>query len=208
MATTQTMLDVALVESAMRENQAAIEATAITVTVDLPASVPVRGDKVLPCQTVLNLANNAVRHIQPCGTLHISSRHDDSTTALTVENAGEELTDRAFSTLTEPFDLGSGRIAGTVDRGNGLGLASVDSVIHLDHGSHPCAQERAEAWSPRRPFRGAQTRPGRPGMLSAPVRRSRNVAVAAAWGAQLDRPVSQEMLPSRTRPGEAGADVL
>jgi two-component system sensor histidine kinase VanS len=54
---------------------------------------------------------------------------------LAIENTGDDVTEQITGTLTEPFVRGTGRIAGTSDRGYGLGLAIVDSIVRLHQGT-------------------------------------------------------------------------
>jgi two-component system sensor histidine kinase VanS len=56
------------------------------------------------------------------------------TVVLTVENTGEKLTPRLVSTLTEPFQRGTGRIR-IAHAGVGLGLAIVASITQAHEGT-------------------------------------------------------------------------
>ena len=126
---------VPLIESALDDERSTIEASGIAVTIELPASAPVRGDAVLLRQAVVNVVHNSVRYNRPGGLIRICGHSDESTMTLTIENTGDDVTEQITGTLTEPFVRGTGRIAGTSDRGYGLGLAIVDSIVRLHQGT-------------------------------------------------------------------------
>ena len=126
---------VPLIESALDDERSTIEASGIAVTIELPASAPVRGDAVLLRQAVVNVVHNSVRYNRPGGLIRICGHFGESTMTLTIENTGDDVTEQISGTLTEPFVRGTGRIAGTSDRGYGLGLAIVDSIVRLHQGT-------------------------------------------------------------------------
>ena len=126
---------VPLIESALDDERSTIEASGIAVTIELPASAPVRGDAVLLRQAVVNVVHNSVRYNRPGGLIRICGHFGESTMTMTIENTGDDVTEQISGTLTEPFVRGTGRIAGTSDRGYGLGLAIVDSIVRLHQGT-------------------------------------------------------------------------
>jgi two-component system sensor histidine kinase VanS len=126
---------VPLIESALDDERSTIEASGIAVTIELPASAPVHGDAVLLRQAVVNVVHNSVRYNRPGGLIRIRGHSDESTMTLAIENTGDDVTEQITGTLTEPFVRGTGRIAGTSDRGYGLGLAIVDSIVRLHQGT-------------------------------------------------------------------------
>jgi two-component system sensor histidine kinase VanS len=82
-----------------------------------------------------NLVHNAIVHNLPeQGTVWVKTGRRPGTVVLTVENTGEKLTPQLISTLTEPFQRGTGRIR-TDHAGVGLGLAIVKSITRAHDGT-------------------------------------------------------------------------
>ncbi len=131
---------VGVTQAALLEEQPSIDHSCLTLTCDLPASAMVRGDAVLVRQAVLNLIRNAVRHNVPDGSITVAGRLTGDAVVLTVENTGDLLTDALVASLAEPFVRGAGRVATGLAGGHGLGLAIVDSILRVHHGTlrlHP-----------------------------------------------------------------------
>mgnify|MGYP000933127846 CR=1 FL=1 len=81
---------VPLIESALDDERSTIEASGIAVTIELPASAPVRGDAVLLRQAVVNVVHNSVRYNRPGGLIRICGHFGESTMTLTIENTGDD----------------------------------------------------------------------------------------------------------------------
>jgi two-component system sensor histidine kinase VanS len=82
-----------------------------------------------------NLLHNAIVHNLPeHGTVRLSAAIVPGSVTLTVENTGEKLTPQLVSTLTEPFQRGTGRVRGG-HPGVGLGLAIVKSIAQAHDGT-------------------------------------------------------------------------
>ena len=111
------------------------EISGVTIESDLAAD-SVRADATLLRQLVTNLAQNAVVHNHPGGSVRISSRHAAGQTVLEVSNTGEILEQSVVDTLTEPFVRAHGRTRRPGDRhgGSGLGLAIASSIVRA-HGA-------------------------------------------------------------------------
>jgi two-component system, OmpR family, sensor histidine kinase VanS len=79
--------------------------------------------------------HNAIVHNLPeQGTVWVKTSISPETVVLTVENTGEKLTSQVVSTLTEPFQRGTGRIRSD-HAGVGLGLAIVKSITQAHDGT-------------------------------------------------------------------------
>ncbi len=106
------------------------------VTIETSAdTTPTAGSPALLLQLTSNLVHNAIVHNLPAdGTVRVTSRVQDESVVLTVENTGEKLTAQLVSTLAEPFQRGTGRIR-TDHPGVGLGLAIVKSITHAHDGT-------------------------------------------------------------------------
>jgi len=107
----------------------AAEAAARRIRVHLRGSrCVVLGDEALLDRLVANLAENAVRHNVPGGTVEISTGDD----GLRVVNDGPRVREEDLARLTEPFE----RLDRTTDRpGTGLGLSIVRTVTEAHGGS-------------------------------------------------------------------------
>ncbi|GGW95930.1 sensor protein CutS [Streptomyces malachitofuscus] len=121
------------------------QAPGIEITQDLPddsgADCEMAGNEVLMRRVVANLLDNACVHNIPQGSVHVSVRTESDpasgifadTLVLEVDNAGPGVDPDTVDRLFEPFYRARPRIAG--DRGHGLGLAIVRSVIHAHRGT-------------------------------------------------------------------------
>lgn len=102
----------------------------ITVHADLSPRT-VSGDAVLLERVITNLLQNAVRYNRPGGEVWVEVGDDP---ALRVRNTGPVVPEDAVPTLFEPFRrLGSARTGS--DRGVGLGLSIVESVVKAHAGT-------------------------------------------------------------------------
>jgi two-component system, OmpR family, sensor histidine kinase VanS len=96
---------------------------------------PTVGSHALLLQMTTNLLHNAIVHNLPeHGTVRFSTAIGPGSVMLTVENTGEKLTAQLVSTLTEPFQRGTGRARGG-HTGVGLGLAIVKSITQAHDGT-------------------------------------------------------------------------
>jgi two-component system sensor histidine kinase VanS len=96
---------------------------------------PTLGSHALLLQMTTNLVHNAIVHNLPDrGAVWVTTSVRPNQAVLTVENTGEKLTPPLVSTLTEPFQRGTGRIR-TNDVGVGLGLAIVKSIAQAHGGT-------------------------------------------------------------------------
>jgi two-component system sensor histidine kinase VanS len=106
------------------------------VTVETSGDITLTtGSHALLLQMTTNLLHNAIVHNVPeHGTVHVNTALDPGSVVLTVENTGDQLTSHAVSTLTEPFQRGTGRIRSD-HAGVGLGLAIVNSITRAHDGT-------------------------------------------------------------------------
>jgi two-component system sensor histidine kinase VanS len=106
------------------------------VTIETSGDItPTIGSHALLLQMTTNLVHNAIVHNLPeQGTVWVRTSIRTETVVLTVENTGEKLSPQLVSTLTEPFQRGTGRIR-TDHAGVGLGLAIVKSIAQAHDGT-------------------------------------------------------------------------
>jgi two-component system sensor histidine kinase VanS len=106
------------------------------VTVEVSGEItPAVGSRALLLQMTTNLLHNAIVHNLPgYGTVRIKTASCPGSVMLAVENTGDRLTPQLVSTLTEPFQRGTGRARGD-QAGVGLGLAIVKSITQAHDGT-------------------------------------------------------------------------
>ncbi|GAA2996872.1 sensor histidine kinase [Actinokineospora diospyrosa] len=106
------------------------------VTIETSAELaPTSGSYVLLSQLTANLVHNAIVHNLPeRGVVWVSTDVYSEAVVLTVENTGAKLSPQLVSTLTEPFQRGTGRVRSD-HAGVGLGLAIVDSIVRAHDGT-------------------------------------------------------------------------
>jgi two-component system, OmpR family, sensor histidine kinase VanS len=106
------------------------------VTIETSGDItPTIGSPALLLQLTTNLVQNAIVHNLPeQGTVWVNTSVRPKTVVLTVENTGEKLSPQLASTLTEPFQRGTGRIH-TDHTGVGLGLAIVKTITQAHDGT-------------------------------------------------------------------------
>ncbi|MFE9644928.1 sensor histidine kinase [Streptomyces sp. NPDC006365] len=120
-------------------------APGIEITEDLPghpgAGCEMAGNEALMRRVVANLLDNACVHNIPQGSVHVAVRARSDPTSntsaaalvLEVDNAGPGMDPDTVDRLFEPFYRALPRISS--DRGHGLGLAIVRSVVHAHRGT-------------------------------------------------------------------------
>ena len=114
------------------------------VTIQTSGNItPAVGSHALLLQMTTNLLHNAIVHnLAGHGTVQVSTAIGPGSVMLTVENTGEQLTPQLVSTLTEPFQRGTGRARGD-HAGVGLGLAIVKSITQAHDGAPTLAPRAA-----------------------------------------------------------------
>jgi signal transduction histidine kinase len=117
-----------------------IAASGLTVAVTLKPGL-LGGDEALLERAVGNLADNALRHNVPGGSVWITADTDDDRAVLTVANTGAEIPPDAVDRLLLPFQRGGepgaayrARSRTGPDDGLGLGL-SIVAAIAAAHGA-------------------------------------------------------------------------
>ncbi|MBA8930211.1 two-component system sensor histidine kinase VanS [Kutzneria viridogrisea] len=96
---------------------------------------PTSGSHALLLQMTTNLVHNAIVHNLPeHGTVRVNTAIRSGAVELAVENTGPKLSPQLVSTLTEPFQRGTGRVRGD-HAGVGLGLAIVKRIAQAHDGT-------------------------------------------------------------------------
>jgi signal transduction histidine kinase len=117
-----------------------VAARGLTMEVTLKPGL-LGGDTALVERAVANLADNALRHNLPGGTVWVTADCDEGRAFLTVANTGEEIPPEAVDRLLLPFQRGAEagaayrtRPRSGPDEGLGLGL-SIVAAIATTHGA-------------------------------------------------------------------------
>ncbi|MEP7183573.1 MAG: ATP-binding protein [Betaproteobacteria bacterium] len=101
----------------------------ITMRLDAPKPVTVRGDATMIEVLVRNLVDNALRYTQDGGAVTVRVARDGATAVLAVADDGPGIPAAERGRVFERFY----RIAGTGESGSGLGLSIVRRIVELHH---------------------------------------------------------------------------
>lgn len=106
----------------------------ITLNIDLPENLPpVEGERELLMQVMVNLVDNAIKHIPPGGQVFVKAETKGKYVQVTVRDNGPGIPPESLPRLFERFyrvDKARSREAG----GTGLGLAIVKHVVDVHQG--------------------------------------------------------------------------
>lgn len=112
----------------------------IQVTLGALDPVTVSGDRNRLRQLLLNLADNAVKHNQPGGTVNLTLRADKERAALIIANTGPDVPAEQQARVFDRFFRGDTARNPGVD-GCGLGLSIAQWIVHAHHGTIQFASE-------------------------------------------------------------------
>jgi signal transduction histidine kinase len=93
-----------------------------------------RGSETLLARLVDNLVDNAVKHNQPGGWVHVRTEADGDVARLVVENGGAVLAPTDVESLVQPFRR-PGAERTRSENGAGLGLSIVKSIAEMHGGA-------------------------------------------------------------------------
>jgi len=94
----------------------------------------VAGSATLLSRMAENVIDNAVGHNQPGGWVRVSTALEDQRAQLVIENGGPALDPDQVKQLTQPFRRIGAERTGS-DKGAGLGLAIVSSIVEVHGGT-------------------------------------------------------------------------
>lgn len=106
---------------------------AITVTLSRLDQVSVTGDRMRLRQLLLNLADNAIKHNEPGGTIDLTLERHHEKAVFTVVNSGPILGPELKERVFERFFRGDLAHSSTVE-GSGLGLSIAQSIVEAHQG--------------------------------------------------------------------------
>ena len=94
----------------------------------------VTGGETLLSRMVENVIDNAIGHNEPGGWVRVTTGVEDTRACLIVENGGPRLEPDQVKQLTQPFRRIGAERTGS-DKGAGLGLAIVSSIVEVHGGT-------------------------------------------------------------------------
>ena len=103
-----------------------------TLTADLPAALPMFGDRDMVQQAVANLIDNAVKFTPEGGRIALLARSEPGEVRITVADSGGGMAAADLARASERFFRAE---AARSTPGSGLGLALVQAVSHLHGGA-------------------------------------------------------------------------
>lgn len=119
-----------LVRRAYQRFRPVADAAAITLALDLPATLPVLQLDAAAMERVLdNLVSNATRHTPSGGRIELGANVRADRVAIWVQDTGEGIRASDRDRIFEPFMQLSGRVGGA-----GLGLAMCREIVAQHHG--------------------------------------------------------------------------
>jgi len=111
------------------------------VTVDFTGKAAITGDRLLFRRAVSNLLSNALKHTPSGGSVHLAlQRPTPESVLLTVQDSGGGISPEFLPKVFQRFSRGD-RNHPIHPGGIGLGLAIVQSIMRLHHGSVEVASE-------------------------------------------------------------------
>jgi len=123
-----------LAAAILAEHAAAISGMHVTVGLD-QRDAPVHGSEALLTHLAGNLIDNAIRHNQPGGWIHVTTGTEARSVRLVVENSGTVLDQARVRELTQPFRRLAPDRTGAGDTGVGLGLSIVAAIVAAHDGT-------------------------------------------------------------------------
>jgi signal transduction histidine kinase len=134
---------VPLIEAGLDDLGALPDAAAPSVSAELPATLPIAGDRTYTALILQNLLENARKYNRPGGRIQVTARVEDGWAVLTVGNTGRPIAPEAQGAIFERFHRGS---AGEDVPGHGLGLNLARELARL-HGGDLVLLRSAEDWT-------------------------------------------------------------
>jgi PAS domain S-box-containing protein len=105
----------------------------LSLTIDVPAGLPLTGDRLRTKQMVINLLSNAIKFTLPRGSIAIAARRIDDAIELKIADTGLGMTPQEIALALEPFGR-TDSAAVNDPRGTGLGLPIVQNLIDAHGG--------------------------------------------------------------------------
>lgn len=97
--------------------------------IEIQRDVFFKADRMRIEQVLINLVDNAIKHVDVAGKLSISLVEEMNQQIITIANSGNLIPENEFENIWESFYQ-----VDTDTEGNGLGLAIVKSIVELYDG--------------------------------------------------------------------------
>jgi signal transduction histidine kinase len=123
-----------LAHTALEQHAEAIAGLGVSFDEQASAEARVTGSETLLTRMVGNVVDNALVHNQPGGWIRVATAVTDEHANLVVENSGPILDPDQVGQLTKPFQRIGAQRTGS-DKGAGLGLAIVASIVEVHGGT-------------------------------------------------------------------------
>ena len=130
-----------LVRSTLDQMRLMADEKNISVTVDAPKPVYVRGDAARLRQVIVNLLDNAIKYTLPGGSVTISAQATGPSASLTVKDNGVGIPADALPHIFERFYRADKVRSRTSIPGAGLGLSIVQAICQAHGGSINAASQ-------------------------------------------------------------------
>ena len=125
-----------IVEEALIPHRTACRAAGLTVTLNIPESMPVQADATKLRQAVGNLIQNAARYATDASTLTVTLRDGpNGKIELTVEDDGVGIPEERFDRVLQPFRRSVENSHVAAADGVGLGLPIAKAIFELHGGT-------------------------------------------------------------------------
>ncbi len=127
-----------LIESVVERHQKLANSRGITLSVDAASVPPAEGNAVALEQVITNLVKNAITYTpaNQGGRVTIMLRSEYKRDVLSVTDTGTGISRKDLQHLFEPFYRGdTSRARGVGSGTSGLGLAIVNEIVRMHHGS-------------------------------------------------------------------------
>jgi signal transduction histidine kinase len=119
---------------AIARQASAISEMDLTIDNEHESEIWITGSETLLTRAVENLIDNAVKHNERGGWVHVKATATGPMCSLVVENGGPLLHQDEISELARPFRRVGAQRTGS-DRGSGLGLSIVESIVEVHGGT-------------------------------------------------------------------------
>ena len=124
-----------LLEDSIRKTQPAADDHSIILSLDTPADLPeLYADKRSIIQMVFNILSNAIKFTPNNGTVCVSVRATNDEMVISIKDTGIGIPADKISVVVEPFAQTDSN-PHTAQKGSGLGLSIVKSLIEAHDGS-------------------------------------------------------------------------
>jgi two-component system cell cycle sensor histidine kinase PleC len=124
----------AAIGAAMRDVEAAAEAKALQINVEIGVADAIHADREAVERILMTLLRNAVKFTPDGGAISVGAQSFDEQVYIYVEDTGPGIASADLSRLGRPFEQADTTLANGM-KGSGLGLAIANSLVELHGGS-------------------------------------------------------------------------